>query len=101
MDFSKTKAAIDSLPDEQKPIAESILKDIEYWTAKVNELQKYETYQLDPSNPSRQRKLPAHDMLREAQRMKLDAMRTLTQIFNKDKALSDESPLAKLLEDYA
>ena len=101
MDFEATRQAIDTLPDEQKPIALSVLADIEYWNKQVEELQKCKTYQIDPKNALRQRKLPAHDMLKEAQRMKLDAMRTLVQIFNKDKVLGDDSPLAKMLEEYA
>ncbi len=101
MDFSKTKEAIETLSDEQKPIALSLLKDIEYWSKQVEELQKCQTYQIDPKNPLRQRKLPAHDLLKEAEQQKINAMRTLTQMFNKDKILSDDSPLAKMLEEYA
>lgn len=99
--FSKTKEAINELPDEQKPIALSLLVDIEYWESKVKELQKCQTYQVDKTNPLRQRKLPAHDMLKEAEQQKINAMRTLIQIFNKQKILDDESPLAKMLEEYA
>lgn len=101
MEFNETKVAIDELPDEQKPIALSLLKDIEYWSAKVEDLQKYATYQVDPKNPLRQRKLPAHDLLKEAEQQKINAMRTLVQIFNKQKILDGESPLAKMLEEYA
>ena len=99
--FTKTREAINDLPDEQKPIAKSLLVDIEYWEGKVKELQKCETYQVDPKNPLRQRKLPAHDMLKEAEQQKINAMRTLIQIFNKQKILDDDSPLAKMLEEYA
>lgn len=101
MDFSKTKEAITELPEEQKPIALSLLVDVEYWSKKVEELQQCETYQVDKTNPLRQRKLPAHDMLKEAEQQKINAMRTLVQIFNKQKILDDESPLAKMLEEYA
>lgn len=101
MDYSTTKAAIETLPEEKKPIAYSVLRDAEYWEKKVEELQKCETCQIDPKRPNRQRKLPAHDMLREAQRMKLDAMRTLTQIFDKEKVLGEDSKLIKALEQYA
>lgn len=100
MDFSKTKEAIETLPDEQKPIAKSLLVDIEYWSGKVEALQKCQTFQIDNKNPLRQRKLPAHDMLKEAEQQKINAMRTLVQIFNKQKILDDESPLAKMLEEY-
>ena len=51
MDFEKTKEAIDNLPEEQKPIALSVLNDIEYWYKQVEYLQKCETYQIDPKNP--------------------------------------------------
>jgi len=100
-EYDLTAKAIDDLPDEQKPMAKSLLKDIEYWEVKVSELQKCKTYEVDPNNPLRQRKLPAHDLLKEAEQQKINAMRTLVQIFNKQKILDDESPLAKMLEEYA
>ena len=99
--YKETLKAIEDLPDEQKPIAKSLLVDIEYWESKVKELQKCQTFQIDPNNPLRQRKLPAHDLLKEAEQQKINAMRTLVQMFNKQKILDDESPLAKMLEEYA
>ena len=98
--FSKTKEAIKNLSDEQKPIAESLLKDVEYWNDKVEALKKCETYQVDKKNPLRQRKLPAHDMLKEAEQQKINAMRTLIQIFNKDKVLNGEEELFKRLAEF-
>lgn len=100
-EYELTAKAIEDLSDEQKPIAKSLLVDIEYWESKVKELQKCQTFQVDPKNPLRQRKLPAHDLLKEAEQQKINAMRTLVQMFNKQKILDDESPLAKMLEEYA
>ena len=85
-----TKEAINKLPDELKELAEDYLKDIEYWDKKVTELQKYETYQIDPKNPLRQRKLPAHDMLKEAQQQKINIQRALTVLFKKNIADEDD-----------
>ena len=98
--YEKTKEAIEQLPDEQKPMAKSLLQDVEYWSDKVKELQKCQTYQIDPKNPLRQRKLPAHDMLKEAEQQKINAMRTLIQIFNKDRVLNEEDELSKRLAEF-
>ena len=98
--YAATLKAIKELPEEQQPIAKSLLKDIEYWENKVTKLKMCETYQVDPKNPLRQRKLPAHDMLKEAEQQKINAMRTLIQIFNKDKLMNEESPLLKRLADF-
>lgn len=98
--YEKTKEAIEQLPDEQKPIAKSLLEDIEYWEEKVKALKKCQTYQVHPKDPTKQRKLPAHDMLKEAEQQKINAMRTLIQIFNKDKILNEESPLLKRLAEF-
>ena len=100
MDYSKTKEAIENLPEEQKSIASSLLIDVEYWDKKVEELQKCKTYQIDPKNPLRQRKLPAHDMLKEAEQQKINAMRTLIQIFNKDRIMNGEDELLKRLAEF-
>lgn len=88
MDYVKTKEAIEKLPDELQEIAKDYLKDIEYWDSKVIKLQEYETYQIDPKNPLRQRKLPAHDMLKEAQQQKVNIQRALIVLFKKN--ISDE-----------
>ena len=104
--FSKTKEAINELPEEQKPIALSLLNDIEYWSEKVSKLQGLETYETKEVSRNgtpfiMARKTPVHDMLKEAEQQKINAMRTLVQMFNKQKILDDDSPLAKMLEEYA
>lgn len=81
MEYTKTKEAIDKLPVELQEIAKDYLKDIEYWERKVEELKKCQTYQVDPKNPQRQRKLPAHDMLKEAQQQKVNIQRALSVLF--------------------
>ncbi len=90
MNYLKTKEAINKLPDELKELAEDYLKDIEYWDKKVTKLQKCETYQIDEKNPLRQRKLPAHDMLKEAQQQKVNLQRALTVLFKKNIADEDD-----------
>lgn len=90
MDYTKTKEAIEKLPDELQEIAKDYLNDIVYWENKVIALQKCETYQVDPENPLRQRKLPAHDMLKEAQQQKVNIQRALTVLFKKSIADEDD-----------
>lgn len=90
MAYDKTKEAIEKLPDELQEIAKDYLKDIVYWDSKVKDLQKCETYQVDPENPLRQRKLPAHDMLKEAQQQKVNIERALTVLFKKSIADDDD-----------
>ena len=90
MSYIKTKEAIEKLPEELQEIANDYLKDIEYWDKKVMDLQKCETYQIDPNNPKRQRKLPAHDMLKEAQQQKVNIQRALTVLFKKNIADEDD-----------
>jgi hypothetical protein len=87
-EYDKTLEAIEKLPSEIQPIAKSYIKDIEYWDKQVNDLQKYKTYEVDPKNPLRQRKLPAHDLLKEAQQQKINIQRSLVVLFKKN--VSDE-----------
>lgn len=81
MEFEKTKEAIEKLPEELQEIAKDYLKDIMYWESKVEALQQCQTFQVDPNNPLRQRKLPAHDMLKEAQQQKVNIQRALSVLF--------------------
>ena len=81
MAYTKTKEAIAKLPEELQEIANDYLHDIEYWESKVEALQKCKTYQVDEKNPLRQRKLPAHDMLKEAQQQKVNIQRALSVLF--------------------
>lgn len=81
--YEKTIEAIKKLPEEIQPIADSYIKDIKYWDKKVEELKRCRTYQVDPTNPLRQRKLPAHDLLKEAQQQKINIQRSLAVLFRK------------------
>lgn len=98
--YDKVKSSIEELPEEQRAIALSLLSDIEFWEKKCDELKKCETFQIDPKNPLRQRKLPAHDMLKEAAQQKINAQRTLIQIFNKQRMMSDEDPFEEEMKEY-
>ena len=98
--YDKAKQSITELPEEQQAIALSILKDIEFWEKKVTALKKCETFQVDPKDPLHQRKLPAHDMLKEAAQQKINAQRTLIQIFNKQRIMSDDDPFEEEMSKY-
>lgn len=86
MAYEKTKEAIDNLPGELQEIASDYLKDIEYWEAKIDQLQKldiFETRQTtrDGKTITIARKTPVHDMLKEAQQQKVNLQRALSVLF--------------------
>lgn len=99
-DYAKTREKIDGLPEEQQEIAKSLLESIEYWERKVQALRKCETYQVDPKNPLRQRELPAHKMIKDAEQQLRESLWRLTQMFNKDRIISDADPFDLAMSEY-
>lgn len=98
--YEKTAEKIKELPDEQQEIANALLTSVRYWEKKLDGLRGCETYQVDPKNPQRQRELPAHKMMKDAEQQLRESLWRLAQIFNKQRLLGDDDPFEKEMSEY-
>lgn len=90
--------AIGTLPDNKKPYMLALIHDFVEIEARCAELEKLPTFEIDPKNPKRQRKLPAHDMLKEWQQRKTETTRAIMR--GLEGGDQEESPLLKILSQY-
>ena len=98
MDAKKILAAFGELPENKRVIIEQLVKDFCKWSEISSALDGLPTFEVDPKNPKRQRKLPAHDMLKDAQQRTTELARALLRVV--DGEVEEESPLIKMLREY-
>ena len=98
MEYKKFLEALGELPENKRPIIERLVKDFCKWSNISEQLEGLPTFEFDPNNPKRQRKLPAHDMLKDAQQRTTELARALLRVI--DGEGEEESPLLKMLREY-
>lgn len=90
--------AFGEVDEAKKPFILALIHDFVEIEARCKSLEGLPTFEIDPKNPKRQRKLPAHDMLKEWQQRKTETTRALLrEIGGGDE---QESPLLKMLSKY-
>ena len=98
MDHKKLLETLGEIPENKKPIIERLVKDFCKWSEIEENLSKFPTYEVNPNNPKMIRKLPAHDMLKDAQQRTTELARAILRAIDGD--TQDESPLLKMLKEY-
>jgi hypothetical protein len=86
------------VPEKKRVIIEQLAKDFCKWANISAQLDGLPTFEVDPKNPKRQRKLPAHDMLKDAQQRTTELARALLREI--DGESEEESPLLSMLKRY-
>lgn len=98
MDAKQILQAFGEIPENKRPIIEQLVKDFCKWSEISAALEGLPTFEVDAKNPRRQRKLPAHDMLKDAQQRTTELARALLRVM--DGETEEESPLLKMLREY-
>lgn len=98
MEYKKILETFGELPENKRLIVEQLAKDFCKWANISAQLDGLPTFEVDPKNPRRQRKLPAHDMLKDAQQRTTELARALLRVV--DGEGEEESPLLKMLREY-
>lgn len=90
--------ALGDVPEKKRLILEQLAKDFCKWANISAQLDGLPTFEIDPKNPKRQRKLPAHDMLKDAQQRTTELARALLREI--DDEGGEETPLIAMLKRY-
>lgn len=98
MDYKQIMQALGDVPAKKRLILEQLAKDFCKWANISAQLDGLPTFEIDPRDPRRQRKLPAHDMLKDAQQRTTELARALLREI--DGEGEEESPLLKMLREY-
>ena len=98
MEYKQIMQALGDVPEKKRLILEQLAKDFCKWSNISAQLDGLPTFEFDPQDPRRQRKLPAHDMLKDAQQRTTELARALLREI--DGEGEEESPLLKMLREY-
>lgn len=98
MDYKEIMQAFGEVPPKKRLILEQLARDFCKWANISALLDGLPTFEVDPTDPRRQRKLPAHDMLKDAQQRTTELARALLREI--DGEGEEESPLIKMLREY-
>ena len=96
--FNELSQHVQNLEDGKKDIVLSLLKDFVFLEEEVEKLRKYPRYKINPHDPSKQIKLPVHEMLKDYQAQKNDISTKILRTLQNEKF--DESPLMKALARF-
>lgn len=97
MDVNEILKSFGELPEKKRAIIEQLAKDFCKWAEISAKLDGLPTFEVDPKNPRRQRKLPAHDMLKDAQQRTTELARALLRVL--DGEGEGESDFIKMLRE--
>ena len=87
--------ALGDVPEKKRLILEQLAKDFCKWANISAQLDGLPTFEIDPKNPRRQRKLPAHDMLKDAQQRTTELARALLREVNGE--ADEDDPFIKMI----
>lgn len=90
--------ALGDVPEKKRLILEQLARDFCKWANISKQLEGLPTFEIDPENPRRQRKLPAHDMLKDAQQRTTELARALLREMNGEADEDDE--FSKMINEY-
>lgn len=98
MDYKEILQALGDIPPKKRLILEQLAKDFCKWANISAQLDGLPTFEIDPKNPKRQRKLPAHDMLKDAQQRTTELARALLRETSGE--ADEDDPLLKMIMEY-
>ena len=87
--------ALGDVPEKKRLILEQLAKDFCKWADISAQLDGLPTFEIDPKNPKRQRKLPVHDMLKDAQQRTTELARALLREVNGE--VLEDDPFIKMI----
>lgn len=93
-------ASLGEIDKAKEPYLHSLIHDFVEIEQHCKDLEGLPTFEVDTKNPKRQRKLPAHDMLKEWQQRKTEVTRAILRALDTD-AIKEDSPLMAMLGQFA
>lgn len=87
------------IDESKKPFVLALIHDFVEIEARCKALEGVPTFEIDAKNPKRQRKLPAHDMLKEWQQRKTEVTRALLRELDGGEG-EKTGDLTKLLQQF-
>ena len=97
--YEELSKSLDGLDETKKVFILSLLKDFVFLEEQIEALRKYPRFIINPKDPTKQIKLPVHDMLKDYQAQKNDISTKILRTLDVDE-ISTDSPLIKALARF-
>ena len=96
--YDELASKLDEVKEPKRSYILSLLIDFVWLEAQIVKLRKYPRYIVNPKDPTQQKKLEVHNMLKDYQAQKNDiAVKILRSL---DNDVMEESPLLKALAQF-
>ena len=96
--YDELASKLTDVKEPKKSFILSLLKDYVWLEEQIEELRKYPRFIINPANPKQQKKLEAHNMLKDYQAQKNDIATKILRSLDNDAV--EESPLLKALAKF-
>lgn len=93
------------IPEDSLDLVSSVIDDVIFLEAQLDELRKLPFIQVHPKDPTKQRNTPAAKMYKEFLQQYINCIKMMEYVIYKDKRLDgdevEDSPLRKWFKDHA
>lgn len=96
--YEELKSKLTDVKEPKRSYILSLLKDFIWLEEQIEALRNYPRYLINPNDPTQQKKLEVHNMLKDYQAQKNDIATKILRSF--DKGVEEESPLSKALAAF-
>ena len=97
--YDELKSNLTEVKEPKRTYILSLLKDFVWLEQQIEELRTYPRYIVNRCNPTQQKKLEVHNMLKDYQAQKIEIVTKILRTLDNDK-IGEESPLLKALAAF-
>ena len=97
--YEELKSKLKGVKEPKYSFILSLLKDFVWLEEQIKELRKYPRYLINPKDPTMQKKLEVHNMLKDFQAQKNDITTKIFRTLDADK-IGEASKLLQALEAF-
>lgn len=96
--YEELESKLTEVKEPKRSYILSLLKDFVWLEEQIEELRKYPRYMIKKDDPTQQKKLEVHNMIKDFQAQKNDIATKILRSF--DKGVEEESQLEKALAAF-
>ena len=97
--YEELESKLTEVKEPKRTFILALLKDFVWLEEQIEELRKYPRYMVNKNDPTQQKKLEVHNMLKDFQAQKSEIVTKILRTLDNDK-LGEVSPLLKALAAF-
>ncbi len=97
--YEELESKLTEVKEPKRTFILALLKDFVWLEQQIEELRKYPRYMINKKDPTQQKKLEVHNMIKDFQAQKSEIVTKILRTLDNDK-LGEQSPLLKALAAF-